>query len=125
MRAGRDAQRLGRFWESYAAEFLTRQDFRIIAQGYRCRLGELDIIGSDGPGLVIVEVRARKSSNRGSAVETIGNLKRRRIVNATRHFLMHNPSWSSQPIRFDVIAVDGIETSKPRIRWVQNAFDGT
>jgi len=123
--SGQNAQKLGQFWESRAAGFLVRRGIKIIAQRYRCRLGELDIIGSDGPGLVVVEVRARKTSNKGSAIETIGNLKRRRIVNATRHFLMHNPDWFSRPIRFDVIAIDGIETSKPEIRWVRNAFDDT
>jgi putative endonuclease len=120
-----DAQRLGRAWETRAAVFLADQGFDILQQGYRCRLGELDIVGSDGAGLVIVEVRARSKSEKGSAIETIGHRKRRRIVNATRHFLMKNPHWHARPIRFDVVAIDGIETDQPEIQWIRNAFDAS
>ena len=123
MSPGRDAQDRGRAWELRAAEFLTDQGVRILAQGYRCRMGELDIIGSEGPVLVIVEVRARSSSSKARAIETIGASKRRRIINATRHFLMRNPDWFSRSIRFDVVAIDGIETSSPEINWQRNAFD--
>lgn len=116
-----DAQVLGRTWEAHAADFLDANGIRIIARGYRCRLGELDIIGTDGTALVVVEVRAR--SGKGSAIDTIGYAKRRRLVNATRHFLMRNPEWFSRRVRFDVIAIDHIEGRRPEIRWVKNAFD--
>jgi putative endonuclease len=121
MRRSPDPRALGRTWEAHAAEFLGSRDIRIIARGYRCRLGELDIIGTDGSALIVVEVRARGGESR--AIETIGFHKRRRIVNATRHFLMKNPEWFSSPIRFDVIAIDHIDSGEPEIRWVRNAFD--
>jgi putative endonuclease len=119
----RDARALGRAWENRAAEFLAARGIKIICQGYRCRLGELDIVASDGDRLLIVEVKARARPSR--AIETIGASKQRRIVNATRHFLMRNRDWFSKPIRFDVVAIDGIDTSCPDFQWVRNAFDGT
>jgi len=122
---GGDAQRRGKTWEAYAARFLADHGLDILTQGYRCRLGELDIVGSDGVGLVVVEVRARSRSNKGTAIETIGRRKRRHIVNATRHYLMKHPAWHARPIRFDVIAIDGIETDKPEIQWIRNAFDAS
>lgn len=125
MNPGRGALSVGRSWESRAAQFLTDRGLVVLATGYRCRLGELDIVGSDGRGLVVVEVRARRSTSKGRAVETIDKRKRQRIVKATRHFLMRNPAWHARPIRFDVIAIDGIETSQPKIQWVRNAFDAT
>ena len=121
MKRSRDPQALGRTWEARAAALLASKDVRIIARGYRCRLGELDIIGTDGSALIVIEVRAR--SGDGRAIETIGLDKQRRIVNATRHFLMKNPEWFSRPIRFDVIAIDHIDSGEPEIRWVRNAFD--
>jgi putative endonuclease len=116
------AQSLGRAWESRAADYLRSHGIKIIAQGYRCRLGELDIIGSDGSSLVVCEVRARRRGSFGSALETVGPQKQRRIIRATRHFLMRNSAWFSCPIRFDVIAIDGIDTAEPEITWVRNAF---
>jgi putative endonuclease len=121
MRGGARAPTLGRTWEARAAQFLGEKGMRIISRGYRCRLGEIDIIGVDGTALVVVEVRARASGD--SAIETIGSNKRRRIVNATRHFLMRNPEWFSRRIRFDVIAIDRIDSTEPEIQWVRNAFD--
>ena len=121
MRPRVDARSRGEIWEARAAELLRENGIRIVAQRYRCRLGELDIIGADGSALVIIEVRAR--GGRDAAIETIGIDKRRRIVNATRHFLMQNPEWSSHRIRFDVVAIDHIDSDEPEIRWVRNAFD--
>jgi putative endonuclease len=123
MSPGSDAQRRGKTWEKRAARFLADQGLRILTTGYRCRLGELDIVGSDAVGLVVVEVRARSSGSKGSAIDTVGHLKQRRIVNATRHFLMKHPAWHARPIRFDVIAIDGIDSDTPKIQWVRNAFD--
>jgi putative endonuclease len=121
MRRSLDAQALGRTWETHAAGFLGARGIRILARGYRCRLGELDIVGTDGSALIVTEVRAR--GGEGRAIDTIGFDKRRRIVNATRHFLMKNPEYFSWPIRFDVIAIDHIDSGEPEIRWIKNAFD--
>jgi putative endonuclease len=117
-----DAQAPGQVWESRACEHLSDAGLRILARGYRCRLGELDLVASDGERLIVVEVRARAKSGFGSAIESIGPRKQRRIVLATRHFLMRNPVWNSQPFRFDVIAFDAIESSAPKITWLKNAF---
>jgi putative endonuclease len=122
MTPGSGPQSLGLAWESRAATFLQSHGIRIITQGYRCRLGELDIVGSDGDTLVIVEVKARRSGSHGLAVETVGPRKQRRIIRATRHYLMRNSTLFSQPIRFDVLAVDGIDTAEPKFTWVRNAF---
>ncbi|HEY5567506.1 MAG TPA: YraN family protein [Gammaproteobacteria bacterium] len=122
---GGGTQVAGRAWEAAAADFLLEQGLAIIARGYRCRLGELDIVCLDQQTLVIVEVRARASTGRGTAVETVTAHKQRKIVNATRHFLMRNPRWFDRTLRFDVIAIDGIETDEPRLSWVKRAFDAS
>jgi putative endonuclease len=115
----------GRAWELAASDLLAKRGIDIIARSYRCRLGELDIVGIDGATLVVIEDRARASHARGSAVETVGARKQRRIINATRHFLMRNPVWFARPIRFDVIAVDGIDTAQPRMQWIKGAFQAS
>jgi putative endonuclease len=118
-------RRSGSAWELAAAKFLLERGLDVIERGYRCRLGELDIVCRDGNTLVVVEVRARASTARGSAVETVDFRKQRKIIQATRHFLLRNPAWFSAPVRFDVIAVDDIDTDQPRLRWVRSAFDGS
>lgn len=120
MTSGRAAS--GQYWEEKASKFLVAQGLKLVARGYRCRLGELDIICSDGPALVICEVRARSSTAFVSASESVDRHKRRRIVGATRHFLMRHCEYANRPLRFDVIAVDEIDAPKPRLQWIKNAF---
>jgi putative endonuclease len=117
------SQNLGRQWEDKAAEFLTLQGLTIIARGYRCRLGELDIVGSEDDALVVVEVRARGRTDKGTATETVDRHKQQRIILATRHFLMQHPVWHSRPIRFDVVAIDAADSAEPSMTWLKHAFE--
>lgn len=119
----RDRAAVGRRWESTVAEYLQERGLTIVARGYRCRLGEIDLVCHDGTTLVIVEVRARAAAALVRAKETVDHGKRRRLVQATRHFLARHPRFFDQPIRFDVVAVDGIDGDSPDIDWIRNAFD--
>jgi putative endonuclease len=112
----------GQVWEIRAGKLLRESGLTIIGQGYRCRLGELDLIASDGESLIVVEVRARAGTSFGSAAETVSQHKQQRIIRATQHFLMRNPGWFTRPIRFDVIAFDNIDSATPSVTWLKNAF---
>jgi putative endonuclease len=115
----------GRRWETAAARYLEQQGLRVIARGYRCRLGELDLVCRSPETLVVVEVRARGTGARCSAAESVGYRKRQRIVLATRHMLMRKPELNRLPIRFDVVAFDAIDSDTPQIAWIKNAFDAS
>ena len=116
-------RRLGQRWERRACAFLRRHGLRILETGYECRLGEIDIIGMDGHTLTIVEVRARGGGSVSSALETVDTRKRRKLVRTARHLLMQRPEWSESPIRFDVIAIENIDTRQVHYEWVKDAFD--
>lgn len=118
----RNSLAVGQTWEAHAARYLAEQGLRIIERGYRCRLGELDLVCEDNDCLVIVEVRARRQSSPVSARESVDNHKQQRIVLATRHYLMRHPSWHSKQVRFDVVAIEGIDATSPSIEWIRHAF---
>lgn len=113
----------GQRWEAVAARHLEAHGLEILRRGYRCRLGEIDLICRDARTLVIVEVRARGTTGFATALESIGHAKRRRIVNATRHFLMRHPRFGNAPVRFDVVAVENAGSDAPELNWVRNAFE--
>lgn len=115
----------GRLWESRAAAYLEAQGLAILLRGYRCRLGELDLVGRQGNCIVVVEVRARRTGALCSAIDSIGPHKRRRIIQATRHLLMRHADWHTAPLRFDVVAFDAIDAPEPRVQWIQNAFEAS
>jgi putative endonuclease len=119
-----DRRGIGTHWEDRAAAYLEARGLTIIERGYRCRLGEIDIIAHDVETLVFVEVRFRRSRRFGSACETVGRSKQAKLIRAARHFLMRYPRYADAPIRFDVIAVDGDEVDDAEVNWLQDAFGG-
>ena len=113
----------GLAWEDAAGSFLEHNGVRTLLKRYRCRRGEIDLVCDDGGTLVIVEVRARRGGAMVSAAESVDWRKRRKIVQAARHLLMCRPGFARQPIRFDVVAIDGIDTEEPKFNWIKDAFD--
>ena len=119
----RDSRSIGQAAEAYAAEFLRRRGYRIVASNVRYRLGEIDLIADDRGTLVFVEVRARKPGRFGTALETLTRTKRARVVRAVETYLVGENVSPSRPIRIDVVAVTLGATGGPTdAELIQNAF---
>jgi putative endonuclease len=119
-RTGTAGHGSGQQAENLAAAFLERQGVRLIARNYRCRGGEIDLIGLHHDTLLLVEVRLRRRSDFGDAAASITRAKQRRIVLAARHFLAAHPQWQTQPCRFDCLLLD--QLSPEHIDWLPDAF---
>lgn len=105
--------------EDRALSFLQARGLKLVARNWRCKAGELDLVLRDAETLVIAEVRARARDDYGSAAETVDARKRQRLVRATRLLLAQRPDLAEQPLRFDVVALDGAGG----IEWLREAFD--
>lgn len=116
-------QSSGQAAEAQARRHLERQGLRLLAQNWRCRRGELDLVMLDADTVVFVEVRYRRHSAWGGAVESVDARKREKLTSAAMHFLQQESRWAKHPCRFDVIAIDAEGNSPPRLNWIQNAFD--
>lgn len=117
-----DASTDGARAEAAAARWLERQGMRLVARNYRCKVGELDVVGLDGDTLVFVEVRLRGRGSLAGAAESVTTAKQRRLTRAATHFLASHPRWQRHPCRFDVMA--GREASDGFAwEWLQHAFD--
>ena len=115
---------VGAWGESLAAEFLLKKRYRVVASQYRCRFGEIDLIASHKKTLVFIEVKLRKSDQFAQAMEFVDHNKQHRLRTTADFYLSKYPS-ELQP-RFDVIEIyapHGIETKKPVIRHLENAFE--
>lgn len=120
---GKGARALGQWGEERTAEKLLREGWAIEARNFRCRMGELDIVASNGRYLAFVEVKLRKDDRFGSACETVTPAKQRRLRAAAQFYLMGHPT-GLQP-RFDVAEVyapRGVRTEAPSIYYIENAF---
>lgn len=116
-------QSSGNAAEALARKHLERQGLRLLAQNWRCRRGELDLVMLDADTVVFVEVRYRRHTAWGGAVESVDARKREKLTTAALHFLQQEARWAKHPCRFDVIAINAEGNSPPRLNWIQNAFD--
>ena len=113
----------GAWGEALAAEYLRKKHYKIVAVGYHCRFGEIDLIVQDRKYLVFVEVKLRKSSDFARAMEYVDRRKQDRLRLTASMYLSQNET-ALQP-RFDVIEIyapQGMETRKPTIYHMEDAF---
>lgn len=114
----------GAWGEALAAEYLRKKRYEIVASGYRCRFGEIDLIARNKRFLVFVEVKLRKSSRFAAAGEYVDFRKKSRLRSTAAMYLAEN-STSLQP-RFDVIEIyapEGTATVRPEIHHTEDAFE--
>lgn len=114
---------LGPWGEALAAEYLRKKKYDLVACGYRCRFGEIDLIVKNKKYLAFVEVKLRKSARFASAMEYVDRRKQDRIRMTASLYLSQNQT-SLQP-RFDVIEIyapEGMKTAKPEIIHMEDAF---
>lgn len=113
---------LGRRGEAAAAEYLAGLGYKIIERALRTRGGELDLIALDGRTVVFVEVKTRRSDQRGSPSLAVDVRKQRRLTQGALTYLKQH-RLLNQPARFDVVAVVWPSAdSPPQITHVRNAF---
>ena len=115
---------LGAWGEVLAAEYLRTTRYEIVAMGFRCRFGEIDIIARNRLYLVFVEVKLRKSAGFAAAREFVDSKKQNRLRLTAELYLSQNPT-ELQP-RFDVIEIyapEGEKTSHPVIHHLEDAFE--
>lgn len=115
---------VGAWGEAVAAEYLARKRYRILASGYRCRYGEIDLIAETRGYLVFVEVKLRKNDSFAKACEFVDSHKQQRLRTTAELYLSQNPT-ALQP-RFDVIEIyapEGCDTRRPVIHHMEGAFE--
>lgn len=119
----RNTRLLGKWGETQVANWLRAKGFRLLAAGYRCRFGEIDLIVSDERYICFTEVKLRRSADFAQAREFVDKRKQERLRLTAEHYLWEHPC-TLQP-RFDVAEVyapEGISTKNPRINYLENAF---
>jgi len=112
----------GARYEAAARAHLEAHGLECVMTNFRSRFGELDLVMRDRGTLVVVEVRSRAPSRMGTAAETVGPAKRRRIVRTTQFLLASHPDLARLPLRFDVVAID-TGPVRDQLRWLRGAFD--
>lgn len=104
--------------EGLAAQYLQQQGLTLVAQNYRSRFGEIDLIMQDGITLVFIEVRLRSNADFGGAADSIDARKQQRIIN-TAHLYLASLA-RTPPCRFDAMLLHDRQGNN--MQWLKNAF---
>jgi len=93
----------GRRAEAVAADFLCRKGCTVLAQNWRTRFCEIDIVAQRGSVIYFCEVKYRQSNSRGSGMAYITPRKVQQMRLSARHWLYEN-QWkgSSQLCAIEV-----------------------
>ncbi|WP_432986756.1 YraN family protein [Dactylosporangium sp. CA-233914] len=97
-------QLVGGFGERVACRYLVSQGLVLLDRNWRSRAGELDVVARDGPDVVFVEVKTRRSTRFGMPAESVVPAKVRRLRTLARMWLAAN-DVRCEHVRFDVISV--------------------
>ena len=123
--SGGEARLLGRWGEAKAAELLRQRGYTILAAGYRCRFGEIDLIASTDKYLCFIEVKLRKDASFAPGRAAVDSRKRQKLRTTAELWLVEHPETALQP-RFDVAEVyapQGTATRAPELYYWENAFE--
>jgi putative endonuclease len=113
----RAQQRIGRWGEQAATDYLEKSGYAILARNFRTKHGEIDIIARQDKVLVFVEVKARSSNRYGYPEYSVSPKKRLHLLSAAQEYILSHPEFTTW--RVDVIAVEG-ETGEAKISHFEN-----
>ena len=121
-RTGSLARGIGLLGECWAKAYLEGRGYRILEAGFRCCLGEIDLVAEEGGELVFIEVKTRQDTSFGYPEEQISFVKKRRLGRLAQWYFKYRIR-KERPARFDVVSL--LMTKEGRVREVdliQNAF---
>jgi putative endonuclease len=120
------SQQLGRDGEDIAVAFLRVKGAQIIARNWRPAQkgmrGEIDVVARIGEFLCFIEVKTRRSDEMGSPQEAVGHFKQKQISRLANAYISSHGE-AETPCRFDIVEVWLVSGHKPRVAWLENAFD--
>jgi len=87
--------------EEKAIFYLENKGYKIIAQRYKTKFGEVDIVASIKQTLVFVEVKARQNNELLEMILRKSQINR--IRNAAKIFIAKNTQYQNHDVRFDFI----------------------
>lgn len=113
---------IGSLGEDIAETYLRQIGYTVLERNFRCKVGEIDIIGKDKDYICFIEVKTRYGSIYGNPCEAVTYSKRHKIYRTAEAYIMRKKLFKFD-FRFDVIEIilnNSNNTSS--IRLIKDAF---
>ena len=102
-RRRRQAERRGRWAETYAALWLRLNGYTILAHRVKLPVGEIDLVAKRGNTLVFIEVKQRKTLNQ--AQTAVPSAAWQRISRAAENWASRDARLHQLDWRYDFVAI--------------------
>lgn len=112
-------QRIGKWGEETAAEYLIQKGYEIVGRNIRTPYGEIDIIAKQNDITIFVEVKTRTSNKMGLPEESITPKKREHMIACAEHYAAEIEIGTWQ---IDVISIEGKPGTEPILTYFENAI---
>ena len=107
--------------EALVADYLRHNGFQLVAHGYYCRFGEIDLIAWEGNTLCFIEVKTRTNLEMGLPREYVTPTKQKKLRKTALFYLSEKKLDCF--CRFDVAEVYAEQGfDKARIVYLRDAF---
>lgn len=118
----KNTQTTGSWGEAIAHQFLLKRGYRIIGQNERLGHKEIDLIATDGPQTVFIEVKTRLAGSLALAEEQINHQKIKKLKTALcAYCIQHRIPLASA--RLDLIAINVDRgRKKAKVKHFKNIF---
>ena len=104
--------------EQLVLTLLQLRGWRMIAQNWRCRWGELDLLMSKPGRLLLVEVKARRQAGFDAwGAASLDDRKRRCLERTFACWLSRHVDYQPYPVRM-VLALVRLPVSAGQVRWL-------
>ena len=98
----------GERYELLAVEYLQKKDWKILTTNLHLSNEEIDIVAQDNSGMIhLVEVRSKRGSWYGSAVESLTRAKKRSLWKSAALY-MSRYHLSEERVSVDLVAIDDV-----------------
>ena len=111
----------GTWGEAEVANYLRRRGYTLLAHGFHCRFGEIDLIARKDGVLCFVEVKTRSAGSLTPPEAAITPQKFRALTRAAVRYLA--ATGGQDEAQFDLAAVDVLPDGHMEVRLVEQAME--
>jgi len=132
-----NSKELGSFGEKIAEKYLQKKGYKILAQNFKRKWGELDMVaspphqkfwrgGKEKKKIVFIEVKTILAREGFAPEDEIDRKKKRQLRKMAQIYLSENKIPFESPWQIDIIAVEiSPDFKKAKVRHYPNAIEDT
>lgn len=112
-------QRVGKWGEETAVQFLAQRGYQIVGRNVRTPYGEIDVLAKKDDVFLFVEVKTRTSMTMGLPEDSITARKQEHMIACAEHYAAE---YEIDHWQIDVISIEGKPGTEPVITYFENAI---